>query len=190
MARGLPFPSDARPEEATSPKPERRRAMSVAAIATQEVPEVEIGMLDRSSFLKETIETPEPINVNITATILGDSVNFRLTNSVEGISTLGGEILVRRPNTNVNLVITLEGEEFTFQDPAILWVKPPQQGYSTNPFGTAPISPQFDGKTAIISNSTSGLTTKLTTPFALSLKDSLDKHTVVIDPTIIDDPNT
>lgn len=163
--------------------------MSLAAIATQEVLEVEIGKLFRSSLLQETLEAPEPINVNIGATIIGTSVVFSLQQPVDGISAAGGTIQVSKSNTDVNLVITLENN-FTFQDPAILWINPPQQGYGTNPFGTLRISPQFEGKTVIIPNSTKGLNGKLTTPFALFLKDDSDHHTVVIDPTIVDDPNT
>lgn len=165
--------------------------MSFTATAIQEVPEVQIGTLLRSTFPQEMSEAdaPEPVNANISATIAGDSVEFKLQEPVDGVHAAGPVIAVTKRNIDVNLVITLEGN-FSFQSPAILWINPPQQGYSTNPFGTSPILPQFNDKTAIIPNSTMGLTSRLTTPFALFLKDDRNNHTVVIDPTIIDDPNT
>lgn len=171
--------------------------MSHTAVVTREIPRVEPGML-RNRFLDaETIEAPpEPIPVDIDVKITGpDSVAFSLQRPVDGVLIPPfnpSTIHVSRSNASLDLVLHLDpASGFSFESPAILWIKPPQRGYETDPFGTAPVDSP-DGFTATIQNFTTGLPPKepLRTRFALILKNDLNNHTVVIDPTIVDEPNT
>jgi hypothetical protein len=166
--------------------------MSFAALAIQEPSEVEIGMLVGTSAGTDPVTLDQiPVNVNIEAAItLPDSVTFRLVTPVEGISVEGSKITATKSNARFNLVITLTTDGFSFRDPAILWVNPPQQGYNTNPFGTEPLHPAPWLTSVTIPNMTgpkgSG---SQSTPFALVLNGP-DGHVTVIDPTIVDEPNT
>lgn len=164
--------------------------MSDTAVITKE-PRIEVGMLDDRFLDREGIEAPpEPTIVEIDVSFDGGLWLFNIPNPVEGVSIIfPNTIHVSRPNAQLGLKLALKTSGYTFESPAVLWIDPPQRGYSTNPFGTQPINPEPDGLTAIIPNSTVGQSLPLQAPFALVLKSS-QGHTVIVDPTIIDDPNT
>lgn len=172
--------------------------MSLTAVTTKEMPQVEVGMLADRLFRRGEVETPPqtiPVNINVTVTG-SDSVSFKIEPPVDGVTVPASDpstILVSKSSANLELVFRLDpASGFTYHETAILWVNPPQKGYGADPFGTQPIH-RFDPLTAVIPNTTGAKgSPKLTTSFALVLEDStaLGNRTVVIDPTIVDDPNT
>lgn len=172
--------------------------MSYTAVATKELPRIEVGMLDDRFFRREGIETPpESTPVDIAVKVTGsDAVVFTLQHSVDGVfipESQPSTIHVSKSNASLDLVLHLDAESgYTFHETAILWINPPQKGYDSNPFGTSPIQ-RRDPWTAVIPNFTGPKgSPKLQTPFALVLEDStlLGRRVVVIDPTIVDEPNT
>ena len=141
---------------------------------------------------------PPGTNVTIHAEIAGGQVKFSTPVFVEGIEAFGSVITVTKPSTSFNLQITLVTPGFTFQpeNPAVLWATPPQHGYGANPFGTSPIFPS-SATVAVIPNTTGPKgSPRLVTQFALVLLDNSNLNelarlrSVIVDPTIIDDPNT
>jgi len=155
--------------------------------------------LTEEAFQAEVEAAPPGTDVTINAEIAGGQVKFSTPVFVEGIEAFDSVIRVTKPSASFNLQITLATPGFTFQPgvPAILWATPPQRGYESNPFGTSPIFPS-SSTVAVIPNTTGPKgSPKLTTQFALVLVlvDSANDvevavRSVIIDPTIIDDPNT
>lgn len=141
---------------------------------------------------------PPGTDVMIHAEIAGGTVTFSTPVFVEGVRVSGAVIIVTKPNASFNLQITLVTPGFTFQagTPAILWATPPQHGYGANPFGTNPVY-QTSPTMAVIPNSTGAKgSPALATQFALVLQVNANSNglapmtSVIVDPTIIDDPNT
>jgi hypothetical protein len=172
--------------------------MSLTAVTTKEMPQVEVGVLADRLLRRGEVETPPlPVPVNIQVTVTGsDSVSFKIEPPVDGVTIPASDpstILVSKSSANLELVFRLDpASGFTYHETAILWVNPPQKGYGADPFGTQPIH-RSDPLTAILPNSTGPKgSPKLTTPFALVLEHPafVGNRTVVIDPTIVDDPNT
>jgi hypothetical protein len=172
--------------------------MSSIAVATKEMPPVGLGTLDDRFLRGEGLDAPpEPTPVDIDVKITGpDSVAFTLQHPVEGVSIPEHEpstIYVSKPNATLSLRLHLNpASGYTFHENPILWVDPPQKGYGSDPFGTQPIR-RDDPWAATIPNATGPKgSPKLETPFALVLEDLTlaSRRTVVIDPTIVDEPNT
>ena len=154
------------------------------ALETEALPQ------DEALFAQRGLD-PTPVTILTTLNpILPDSVSFTLEVPMDGVQAGGSKIVVNQSNANLSLQITLDpAQGFTFQSPAILWVAPPQDGYSSNPFGKEPIYPLSPWVAAIPNSTGKAGSGMLTTQFALVL-DGPRGFTAVIDPTIVDDPNT
>jgi len=147
--------------------------------------------------LFEPLDPPFATDVTILAEVAGGTVVFSTPVFVEGVNASGSVITLTKPNARFNLQITLApGFKFQTGIPAILWATPPQRGYESNPFGTSLIFSNEEGTVAVIPSSTSAKgSPKLTTQFALVLvlvdsSNGVKAQSVIIDPTIVDDPNT
>lgn len=169
--------------------------MSFAATTPREVQRVELGMMEDGFVRGEEIEiVAESVPVDIDVKITGpDSVTFTLRHPMEGVFTDLSTIHVFKSDAQFDLRLHLDpASGYTFHKNAILWVDPPQKGYSADPFGKDPIE-HSDPWTAVIPNTTGPKgSPRLETPFALVLENStlFSSRTVVIDPTIVDEPNT
>lgn len=141
------------------------------------------------------IETAETVTIQASITPGGsngdlDTVAFSAPVPVDGVTVSDSTITVNRSNARFNFAITLMTPGYTFQTPAILWITPPQRGFNSDPFGILQINPEPGGTVAKIPNTTGAAgSPQLTTRFALYLRNS-SGQSVIIDPTIVDDPNT